>query len=298
MIFSKRKVKKDSTERTYIGNGTVVVTPSQYEPVDLTEIYNRLAALEQKVNSINLDNYLSKVKSDETTHTLTAARYISNIIQGKAWDSTNGNGYRIFDATDQGSRPTFNMRTVEQADSQTTAPFTTVDEFYTWSGLVYDQPKFFTFTITNDVDNLNITHQDAELMFYAQFICNDRRVTVETTTITFTVDGDNEDTLTPDEDGLCYIPLTTGTHDYHITATYTVSVIMRSGQSIPAFPHVTMYGTDRENEQTTVTWINSTTTRHTLITPSEVTVKSNSDGYMLKSDGLYKITGGTTTKLI
>lgn len=290
----KYNTSTSSSSSSSAGGSRPTVIQTQ---VDLSDIYARLQTLEQKMAQINLDNYLSKIQNDETPYALSAGTIVTNKVQGKQWN--DGKGYRIFDETADGGQPTFNLKVTEQADSETTAPFPTIYESYAWSGLVYDQPKLFTFTITNDVEDLNITHQDAEMTFFSEFICNDRRVTVETTTITYTVDGGDEETLTPDENGQCWMPMTTGTHDYHITATYTVSVIMRSGQSIPTFPHVTMYGTDSENEQTTVSWVNSTINKHTRITPSEATVLRNSvNGYSLRWDGLYKITGGVSTKLI
>lgn len=292
--YNKSKYSTASTSSSSSaggGGGTVVPMP-----VDLTDIYNRLATLEQKVNSINLDNYLSKTKNDETPYTISAGTIATNDIHGKQWYSDN-QGYRIYDGTENSGQPTFNLKQTEHEDSQTVAPFPTDQEYYTWYGLEYNKPKSFTLTASTTVSNLNMTHEDAELDFYIEFLCTDRRVTVQSRTVEYTVDSGTTETLTPDEDGLCSMPLTTGTHTYDITVTYEVIVLMQTGQSIPSSAGVEIYGTDRDNEQTEVWWVNSTINKHTRITPSEVTVLKNLvDGYSLHYDGLYKIIGGVAHK--
>ena len=291
---SKYSASTSSSSSAGGGGGSSVVPM----PVDLTEIYARLTVLEQKVNSINLDNYLSKTKNDETPYTISAGTVATNDIHGKQWYS-DGQGYRIFDETADGGQPTFNLKVTEYEDSETIAPFSGASEYYQWGNLEYNKPLLYTFSASTQVNNLSITHTDAQMTFFTEFICNDRRVTLQQIDVTYTVDGDSGDTLTPDEDNQCWMPLTTGTHNYKITMVCTVSVYLPSGTSMPSAVSLRIYGDDPSNKQTTVSWLDSVTNKHTRITPSEATVLRNSvNGYSLRWDGLYKITGGVSTKLI
>lgn len=291
---SKYSASTSSSSSSAGGGGGSSVVPM---PIDLTDIYNRLAVLEQKVAQINLDNYLSKTKNDETQYVLSAGTIVTNKVQGKQWN--DGKGYRIFDETADGGQPTFNLKVTEQADSQTVAPFSGASEYYQWAGLEYNKPLIYTFSASTSVSALNITHADAQMTFFTEFICNDRRVTLQTMDVTYSVDGGTAESLTPDENGQCWMPMTTGTHDYEITMVCTVMVYLPSGTSIPSAVSVRIYGDDPQNNQTTVSWTDSVINKHTRITPSEATVLRNTtNGYSLRWDGLYKITGGVSTKLI
>jgi len=296
--YNKKKYSASTSSSSSAGGGGgyggPTVAPS---PVDLTDIYARLSALEQKVASINLDNYLSKTKDDGTPHTLSAGTLVTTVVHSDRYAS--GQGYSLYDGTAYGLQPALNLKQTVQADSQTVAPFSGATRYFQWTDVPFGRPVLYTFTASTSVTNLTITHEDAEMTFITEFICNDRRVTLESTEVTYTVDGGDDGTLTPDENNRCRMPLTTGTHDYDISVVWTALVYLPQGSTMPSSVQVKIYGTDSEHDQTEVSWVNSVTGYHTRITPSDTTIlKDEDDGYSLRWDGLYKISGGTATKLI
>ena len=100
--------------------------------------------------------------------------------------------------------------------------------------------------------------------------------------------------LERDADGLWIIPLLANGEDTAYSIRYKATFTHnRSG--IQDSYRVFIVGTDSAND---MTWSSGGSAKRVTITPSAVAVMDGVNGYMLRSDGLYKITGGGETKLI